>query len=62
MESCAKSYMGKGFLIYEEMRIYIFNQYEETVSHTVEYMTLHPTHSEFPYIWNISFSFSSVHS
>jgi hypothetical protein len=30
----AKSYMRKGFLIYEEMRKY-FTIYEEAVSHTV---------------------------
>ncbi len=30
--SCAKSYMRKGFLIYEEMRKY-FTIYEEAVSH-----------------------------
>jgi hypothetical protein len=30
METVAKSYMRKGFLIYEEMRIVI---YEEAVSH-----------------------------
>ncbi len=30
----AKSYMKKGFLIYEEMRIYLTNyDYEEVVSH-----------------------------
>ncbi len=32
MESDAKSYMRKGFLIYEEMRKY-FTIYEEAVSH-----------------------------
>jgi hypothetical protein len=32
--SVAKSYMRKGFLIYEEMRKY-FPIYEEAVSHTV---------------------------
>ncbi len=37
----AKSYMRKGFLIYEEMRKY-FPIYEEAVSHS---------HSEFRYIW-----------
>jgi hypothetical protein len=39
MGSGAKSYMRKGFLIYEEMRQF-FPIYEEAVSHT--YMTLHP--------------------
>jgi hypothetical protein len=42
----AKSYMRKGFLIYEEMRKY-FPIWEEAVSH----MTLQLLHSEFPYIW-----------
>ncbi len=42
----AKSYMRKGFLLYEEMRKY-FPIYEEAVSH----MTLQLLHSEFPYIW-----------
>ncbi len=40
----AKSYMRKGFLIYEEMRKY-FPIYEETVSHICM------LHSKFPYIW-----------
>jgi hypothetical protein len=39
----AKSYMRKGFLIYEEMRKY-FTIYEEAVS----LMTLELLHSEFP--------------
>jgi hypothetical protein len=39
MGSVAKSYMRKGFLIYEEMR-----KYEDDV------MTLPPISSEFPYI------------
>jgi hypothetical protein len=43
----AKSYMRKGFLIYEEMRKY-FPINGEAVSHT--YMTLQLLHSEFPYI------------
>jgi hypothetical protein len=38
----AKSYMNKGFLIYEEMRKYL-TLYEEAVGHT----TLHPVPSEF---------------
>ncbi len=43
-----KSYMRKGFLIYEEMRKYLVI-YEEavTVSHT--YLTLQPLPSAFPY-------------
>jgi hypothetical protein len=44
----AKSYMRKGFLIYEEMRKY-FPIYEEAVSHIC--MTLQLLHSTFPYIW-----------
>jgi len=32
MEAVAKSYMRKGFLIYEEMRKYLFI-YEEAVRH-----------------------------
>jgi hypothetical protein len=40
----AKSYMRKGFLIFEEMRKY-FPIYEEAV-----YMTLQLLHSGFPYI------------
>jgi hypothetical protein len=42
MGSGAKSYMNKGFLIYEKMRQYL-TLYEEAVSHT----TLHPVPSEF---------------
>jgi hypothetical protein len=45
MGSSAKSYMRKGFLIYEEMRKY-FLIYEEAVI----VMTLQLLHSEFPYI------------
>jgi hypothetical protein len=45
MGSGARSYMRKGFLIYEEMGKYL-NIYEEAVSH----VTLHPNSSEFPYI------------
>jgi hypothetical protein len=45
----AKSYMGKGFLIYEEMRKY-FPIYEEAVSHIGTGMTLQLLHPEFPYI------------
>ncbi len=44
----AKSYMRKGFLIYEEMRKYLAI-YVEAVSHIC--MTLQLLHSEFPYIW-----------
>ncbi len=43
MGSVAKSYMRKGFLIYEEMRKYLII-YEVAVSH----MTLQLLHSEFP--------------
>ena len=43
----AKSYMRKGFLIYEEMRKY-FTIYEEADSHTV--YDFAPDPSEFPYI------------
>jgi hypothetical protein len=39
----AKSYMRKGFLIYEEMRKYVPIYEEEAV-------TLQPIPSEFPYI------------
>jgi hypothetical protein len=46
-EAVAKSYMRKGFLIYEEMCKF-FPIYEEAVIHT--YMTLQLLHSEFPYI------------
>jgi hypothetical protein len=42
----AKSYIWKGFLIYEEMQKY-FPIYEEAVSHI--HMTLQLLHSEFPY-------------
>ncbi len=54
----AKSYMRKGFLIYDEMRKYL-PKYEEAVSH---YMTLQLLHSEFPYMYirKIWFSFLSV--
>jgi hypothetical protein len=45
MESVAKSYMRKGFLIYEEMRKYLVI-YVEAVSHS--YMTLQPLPSAFP--------------
>jgi hypothetical protein len=47
MGSVAKSYVRKGFLIYEEMRKYLTKYEEEAVS----YMTLQLLHSEFPYIW-----------
>jgi hypothetical protein len=43
----AKSYMRKGFLIYEEMRKY-FTIFKEAVGHI--HMTLQLLHSEFPYI------------
>ncbi len=46
MGSVAKSYMRKGFLIYEEMRKYL-TIYDEAIS----YMALQPPiPSEFPYI------------
>jgi hypothetical protein len=52
----AKSYLWKGFLIYEEMRKY-FPIYEEAASH----MSLQLLHSEFPYIrGNLIFFFVSV--
>ncbi len=44
--SGAKSYMRRGFLIYEEMRKY-FTIYEEAISHI--WLCLFP--SEFPFIW-----------
>jgi hypothetical protein len=47
MGAVAKSYMRKGFLIYEEMRKYLVI-YAEIVSHI--HMTLHPFPSGFPYI------------
>ncbi len=45
----AKSYMRKGFLIYEEMRknVPIYEDWGGCQS----YMTLQLIHSEFPYIW-----------
>jgi hypothetical protein len=43
----AKSYMRKGFLIYEEMRKY-FPRYDDAVSHI--HMTLQLLYSEFPNI------------
>ncbi len=52
MGSVAKSYMRKGFLVYEEMRKYL-TIYEEAASHTVQYMKLYmykPIPSEFPYM------------
>jgi hypothetical protein len=52
MRCGVKSYMRKGFLIFEEMGKF-FPIYEETVSHN---MTLHPIPYEFPYIWR-KFSF-----
>ncbi len=57
----AKSYMRKGFPIYEEMGKY-FPIYKEAVSYT--YMTLQLLHSEFPYIWgNFDFLFyQCIHS
>jgi hypothetical protein len=43
MGAVAKSYMRKGFLIYEEMQNYI-TIYEEAVSHTVyDFATLQKT-------------------
>ncbi len=44
----AKSYMRKGFLIYEEMHKYL-TIYEEAVSHVC--MSLQLLHYEFPDIW-----------
>jgi hypothetical protein len=52
MGSVAKSYMRRGFLIYEENLLFFrkyLDIYEEDVTHT--YMTLQLLHSEFPYIW-----------
>jgi hypothetical protein len=47
--SVAKSYMRKGFVIYEEMRKYLtINMYKKAGSHI--YMTLQSIPSEFPYI------------
>ncbi len=58
MGAVAKSYMKKGFLIYEEMRKYLVI-YEEAVSHT--YITLQPLHSGFPHKWRkFCFLFISV--
>ncbi len=48
MGSGAKSYMRKGFLIYDEMRKF-FPIYEEDVSHTVSDFA--PDPSYFPNIW-----------
>jgi hypothetical protein len=54
----AKSYMSKGFPIYQEMGKY-FPIYKEAVSYM--YMTLQLLHSEFPYIWgNFDFFFISA--
>ncbi len=47
IRAVAKSYLRKGFLIYEEMRKYLAIC-EEAVSHT--YITLQPVPSGFPYI------------
>jgi hypothetical protein len=47
MGAVVKSYMRKGFLIYEEMRKYLTIN-EKTICHIG--MTLQPIHSEFPYI------------
>ncbi len=46
MGAVAKTYMRKGFLIYEEMRKYLVI-YEEAV---IKYMTLQPLPSGFPYM------------
>jgi hypothetical protein len=54
MGAVAKSYMMKGFLIYEEMRKHLVIYKEEAVSHT--YMTFQPLPSGLPYIWG-KFSF-----
>jgi hypothetical protein len=48
MGAVAKSYMRRGFLIYEEMRKYLVI-FEEAISNIN--MTLHPLPSDFPYIW-----------
>jgi hypothetical protein len=45
MGAAGKSYMRKGFLIYEEMRKYLVTYDSEAVSH----MTLQPLPSGFPY-------------
>jgi hypothetical protein len=47
MGSIAKSYMRKGFVVYEEMRKYLVI-YEEAISHIG--LTLQPLPSGFPYI------------
>jgi hypothetical protein len=47
MGAIAKSYMRKGFLIFEEMRKYLV-LYEEAVSHIG--MTLQPLPYGYPYI------------
>jgi hypothetical protein len=58
MGSVAKSYMRKGFLIYEEVRKF-FPIYEEAVSHIG--MTLHPIPLDFLiYEENFLFFFISV--
>ncbi len=60
MGSGAKSYMRKGFLIYEEIHKY-FTIYEEVVSHIM--YDFAPDPSEFPYLRfkrKIFFSFLSV--
>ncbi len=55
MGSVAKSYVRKGFLDYEEIRIYLI-KYGEAISH----MTVQPLHSECPYIWDKFYFFISV--
>ncbi len=45
MGAVSKSYMRKGFLMYEKMRKYL-TIYEEAIS---KFMTLQPIPSEFPY-------------
>ncbi len=58
MGSGAKSYMRKGFLIYEEMRKY-FSLYEEAV--LVIYDFAPDPFWISLYMWKILFSFLSVH-
>jgi hypothetical protein len=50
MGSVAKSFMRKGFLIYEEMRKYLVQLYSIWGGRW-SFMTLQPLPSEFPYIW-----------
>ncbi len=57
MGAVAKSYMRKGFLIYEEMRNYL-TICEEAVSHS--YMTLQPILLNFPR-YEENFLFFCIH-